>query len=74
MLKEVKPEAVVISTNWNNHAPMVIESMKSGAHAFVEVPMATTIEDMWEIINTSEKTRKHCMMMENVNYGRDEMM
>ena len=74
MLKETKPDAVFISTNWDNHAPMIIESMKSGAHAFVEVPMATTIEDMWEIINTSEKTRKHCMMMENVNYGRDEMM
>ena len=74
MLKEVKPDAVFISTNWDNHAPMVIETMKSGAHAFVEVPMATTIEDMWEIVNTSEKTRKHCMMMENVNYGRDELM
>ena len=74
MLKEVKPDAVFISTNWDNHAPMVIEAMNSGAHAFVEVPMATTIEDMWEIINTSEKTRKHCMMMENVNYGRDELM
>ncbi|MEO2067567.1 MAG: Gfo/Idh/MocA family oxidoreductase, partial [Flavobacteriaceae bacterium] len=74
MLKEVKPDVVFISTNWSNHAPMVIEAMNSGAHAFVEVPMATTIEDMWEIINTSEKTRKHCMMMENVNYGRDELM
>ncbi len=74
MLKEVKPDAVFISTNWDNHASMIIESMKSGAHAFVEVPMATTIDDMWEIIKTSEKTRKHCMMMENVNYGRDELM
>ena len=74
MLKEVKPDAVFISTNWDNHAPMAIEAMNSGAHAFVEVPMATTIEDMWEIINTSEKTRKHCMMMENVNYGREELM
>ena len=74
MLKEVKPDVVFISTNWDNHAPMAIEAMNSGAHTFVEVPMATTIEDMWEIINTSEKTRKHCMMMENVNYGRDEMM
>ena len=74
MLKEVKPDVVFISTNWNNHAPMVIEAMNSGAHAFVEVPIATTIEDMWKIINTSEKTRKHCMMMENVNYGRDELM
>jgi predicted dehydrogenase len=74
MLKEVKPDVVFISTNWNNHAPMVIEAMNNGAHAFVEVPIATTIEDMWKIINTSEKTRKHCMMMENVNYGREEMM
>ena len=74
MLKEVKPDVVFISTNWSNHAPMVIEAMNSGAHAFVEVPMATTIEDMWKIINTSERTRKHCMMMENVNYGRDELM
>ena len=74
MLKEVKPDVVFISTDWDNHAPMVIKAMNSGAHAFVEVPIATTIEDMWKIINTSEKTRKHCMMMENVNYGRDEMM
>ena len=74
MLKEVKPDAVFISTNWENHAPMAIETMKNGAHAFVEVPMATTIEDLWKIVNTSEKTRKHCMMMENVNYGKDELM
>ena len=74
MLNEVKPDAVFISTNWDNHAPMAIETMKNGAHAFVEVPMATTIEDLWKIVNTSEKTRKHCMMMENVNYGRDELM
>ena len=74
MLKEVRPDIVFISTNWNNHAPMVIEAMKKDVHAFVEVPIATNIEDMWKIIDTSEKTQKHCMMMENVNYGRDELM
>ena len=74
MLKEIKPDAVFISTNWNNHAPMAIHSMENGAHAFVEVPIAVTIEDMWKIVNTSEETQKHCMMMENVNYGRDELM
>lgn len=74
MLEEVKPNVVFICTNWVNHAPMVIESMKKGAHAFVEVPMALTLEEMWEIVNTSEETQKHCMMMENVNYDRDELM
>ena len=43
MLEEVKPDVVFIATNWNNHAPMAIESMKKGAHAFVEVPLAVTL-------------------------------
>lgn len=74
MLTEVQPDAVIISTNWKNHAPMAIETMKQGAHAFVEVPIAVTLEEMWQIVDTSEATGKHCMMMENVNYGRDELM
>ncbi|MDC0872172.1 Gfo/Idh/MocA family oxidoreductase [Flavobacteriaceae bacterium] len=74
MLKNEKPDAVIIATNWNNHALMAIESMKKGAHAFVEVPVAVSLPEMWEIIDTSEKTKKHCMMMENVNYGREELL
>ncbi len=74
MLKEVKPQVVFIATNWNNHAPMAIEAMKQGAHAFVEVPIAVTLSEMWDIIDTSERTQKHCMMLENVNYSRDELM
>ena len=74
MLQEVKPDVVFIATNWNNHAQMAIESMKQGAHAFVEVPLAVTIKELWGIVDTSERTQKHCMMMENVNYGRTELM
>ncbi len=74
MLQKEKPDVVFIATNWSNHAPMVIEAMKQGAHAFVEVPMAISLEEMWDIVDTSEKTKKHCMMMENVNYSRDELM
>jgi predicted dehydrogenase len=74
MLDEVKPDVVFIATNWNNHAPMAIEAMRKGAHAFVEVPIAITLNEMWEIVDTSEKTQKHCMMLENVNYNRDELM
>lgn len=74
MLQEVKPDMVFIATNWKNHAPMAIESMQQGAHAFVEVPIALTLQEMWDIVDTSEETQKHCMMMENVNYSRDELM
>lgn len=74
MLDEVQPDLVFISTNWANHAPMAIGCMEKGAHAFVEVPLATSIKDLWAIVDTSEKTQRHCMMMENVNYGRDELL
>jgi hypothetical protein len=40
----------------------------------VEVPLGTSIEDLWQVIDTSEQTGRHCMMMENVNYGREELM
>ncbi|MBX2872356.1 MAG: Gfo/Idh/MocA family oxidoreductase [Saprospiraceae bacterium] len=74
MLAEVKPDIVFIATPWRLHAPMAIEAMKQGAHAFVEVPLAVTLEEMWDIVNTSENTQKHCMMMENVNYGKEELL
>ena len=63
MLEEVKPDVVFIATNWKNHAPMAIEAMEKGAHAFVEVPIAVTLDEMWDIVDTSERTQKHCMMM-----------
>ena len=74
MLQEQKPDAVIIATPWKLHAPMAIEAMKAGTHAFVEVPLALTLEEMWQLVDTSEKTEKHCMMMENVNYGREELL
>ncbi|SVC69070.1 uncharacterized protein METZ01_LOCUS321924, partial [marine metagenome] len=74
MLERDDIDAVLIATPWHWHAPMSIDAMKSGKHAFVEVPMATTIEDMWQMVEVSESTRMNCMMMENVCYGRDEMM
>ena len=74
MLSRQDIDIVIISTPWRWHAPMAIEAMESGKHAFVEVPMATTIEECWKMVDASERTQRHCMMLENVNYGRDELM
>ena len=74
MLDELRPDAVFIVTPWELHATMCIGAMKSGAHAFSEVPIAVTLDEMWRIVDTSETTGRHCMMMENVNYGREELI
>src|SRR5690349_15204223 len=56
-------DAVVISTAWDQHAPMAVEAMKAGKHAFLEVPAAVSIEECWQLVDTSEATGKHCMML-----------
>jgi predicted dehydrogenase len=67
-------DAVLIATPWAEHAPMAIAAMRAGKHAFVEVPLALTLKELWDIVDTSEQTGKHCMMMENCNYGREELL
>lgn len=74
MLEEVRPDAVFISTPWTLHAQMATAAMRHGAHTFVEVPLAPTIRELWDLVDMSESTGKHCMMMENVNYGREELL
>jgi len=74
MLTEAKPDMVVIATPWEVHGPMGVAAMQAGAHAFIETPIATTLEDMWALVNTSEETGRHCMHMENVCYGREELL
>ena len=54
-------DLVYVVTDWKNHAPMGIYAMKKGKHVAIEVPAAMTLEEIWDLINTSEKTRKHCM-------------
>lgn len=61
-------------TPWEWHARVALAAMNNGKHVGVEVPMATTMKDIWALVDTSERTRKHCIMMENCNYDFNETM
>ncbi|MCD8310808.1 MAG: Gfo/Idh/MocA family oxidoreductase [Prevotellaceae bacterium] len=66
-------DLVYIATDWKHHARMALYAMEHGKHAAIEVPAATTLDEIWALINTSERTRKHCMMLENCVYDFFEM-
>lgn len=74
MLKNEELDLVYICTPWEYHAPMAIEAMRSGAHAATEVPIGLTVSEIWEVVKTSEETKKHCMMLENCCYDFFEML
>jgi Oxidoreductase family, NAD-binding Rossmann fold len=73
-LNQLDLDIVYIATPWNWHVPMAVDAMKNGKHAASEVPAATTLEECWELVNTSESTRSHCVILENCCYGASEMM
>ena len=61
-------DLVYIATDWMNHAPIMLYAMEQGKHVACEVPAALTLDDIWKVVDTAERTRKHCMMLENCVY------
>ena len=74
MLERTDIDCVFIATPWHEHVRMAVDAMNSGKHAFVEGPAATSLEECWLLVETAERNQKNCMMMENVNYGREELL
>ena len=74
MIGEENLDLVFTATPWEWHAPVMLAAMRAGRHAATEVPMAVTLDECWELVETAENTRRHCVMMENCCYDRAEMM
>jgi hypothetical protein len=66
-------DLVYISTHYDLHVPVAVYAMQCGKHAAIEVPAAITVDDCWKLVNTAEITRRHCIQLENCNYGEFEM-
>ena len=67
-------DLVYTCTPWRLHTPIALYSMNNGKHAATEVPSAVTIDECWQLVDISEKTRKHCVMLENCCYDFFELL
>ncbi|HZX10911.1 MAG TPA: Gfo/Idh/MocA family oxidoreductase [Acidobacteriota bacterium] len=67
-------DLVYNATPWKWHVPISVKAMETGSHAATEVPGAITLEGCWQLVETSEKYKKHCCVMENCNYDQTELM
>jgi predicted dehydrogenase len=66
-------DLIYVCTHWDLHTPIAVYAMEQGKHVATEVPAALTIDECWQLVNTSEKTRRHCMQLENCNYDFFEL-
>jgi predicted dehydrogenase len=73
LLENKDIDAVIISTPWEWHTIMCLDAMNAKKYVGCEVITGTTIEECWQLVNTSEQTGMPLMMLENVCYRRDVM-
>lgn len=66
-------DLVYVATDWDHHFPVAKCALENGKHTAIEVPSAMNLEQCWELIDLSEKTRKHCMILENCCYDWFEL-
>ena len=74
MITREELDLVYICTPWSLHTPMAIYAMEHDKHVASEVPIAVTLDECWLLVETSEKKRKHCMMLENCCYDFFELL
>ena len=61
------------ATPWELHVPIALYAMQHGKHAVMEVPASLRLADCWALVDTAEKTQRHCMMLENCCYDFFEL-
>lgn len=61
-------DLVYICTDWASHTPIALEAMNCSKHVAIEVPAAMTLAECWALVDTAERTRCHCTMLENCCY------
>ncbi len=66
-------DLVYIATDWKTHAEMAEYAMEHGKHVAIEVPAAMNMAEIWSLIETSERTRRHCIQLENCVYDFFEL-
>lgn len=74
MCAEEELDLVYNATPWEWHVPIALTAMANGKHTASEVPFATSVDDCWALVEAAESRRKHCIMMENCNYDRPELL
>jgi len=67
-------DLVYTPTPWHLHTPVALYAMRHGKHAATEVPAGKTMDELWDLVETSEKTKQHCMMLENCCYDFFELL
>ena len=69
MMRETKPDVLIVTTDDNTHDQFIIRGMELGADIICEKPMATDERKIQSIIDAEKRTGKTCRITFNYRYS-----
>lgn len=67
-------DIIITATPVDWHVPVCVEAMKNGKHSATEVHATYKLDECWELVETAEKYRKQCGLLENYCYFYNALM
>ena len=67
-------DAVLVATSWETHIEVALYAMGRGIPTAMEVGGAYTIDELWDLVKTQERTQTPFMFMENCCFDKTELM
>lgn len=69
MMRETRPDAVIVTTPDATHDDYLVRTLDAGAHAITEKPMTTTPEKAQRILDACKRNDRHVRVMFNYRYS-----
>lgn len=73
LLARTDVDAVIIATPWHTHYEIAKAALLAGKHVACGAIMGSTVEEHWDIVNTSKKTGKQYVTLDEQSHRRDLM-
>ncbi|MCL2118216.1 MAG: Gfo/Idh/MocA family oxidoreductase [Planctomycetaceae bacterium] len=73
LLDKERIDLAVIASGWPTHAEISLAALQKGVYVGCEVPIATSVEDCWKLVEASEQSKTPCMMLENWSFRQDNL-
>ena len=67
-------DCVYVATSWETHVEVAIEALNKGIPVALEVGGAYSLESLWALVRTQERTGTPFMFMENCCFAKDELL
>lgn len=67
-ISKTRPDAVLVTSGVESHAPVALEALSAGLHILLEKPFAASLDEAEEVVSAGERAVRIAMISQNYRY------